>query len=112
MKFEIIRTSGLGYEEYERLNYQFNKLELNDRYRKALNDYLGAHKDAIAMQGKRGHRSVKYLLLRTFRTTRKSYGPNHWYTAVWHALYVCEAFSKGGYSTALGQRRAYAEELA
>ncbi len=112
MDFKIIHTSELGQEEFERLTYQFDKLHLNERYKKALNDYLGAHKDAITEQGKRGPRSVKYLLLKTFRTTRTSYGRNHWYTSVWHALYLCEGFYNGGYSTAFGQKKVNREELA
>ncbi|MEE5107259.1 hypothetical protein V2J92_22185 [Pseudomonas alliivorans] len=112
LNFEIIRTSGLGNEEFERLKYQFDQLQLNERYKKAVNDYLAAHKDAITAQGKIGPRSVRYLLLKTFRTTSAGYGPNHWYSSVWHALYLCEGFYNGGYSTAFGQRKVNKAELA
>lgn len=102
--FKAIKTASMDEEEFQRLEFQIAKLELNDRYTAAVVTYLSIHKTSIEMMGDISPDVLEQWLTKAHSDSCYSFGVNHWQTALLKALADSQDFCAGGYRCAFGRR--------
>ncbi|MDP9514786.1 HNH endonuclease signature motif containing protein [Pseudomonas protegens] len=102
--FSIERTQQLNEDEFKRLTFQLNKLNLNERYTATVATFLSTHKTAIEMMGAVGSEKLREFLLISYEDSCKTFGANHWQSALLLALKESDEFCSGGYRCAFGNR--------
>ncbi|MFL9966593.1 HNH endonuclease [Paraburkholderia sediminicola] len=98
--FEVVQTPRLAQDVFERLTYQFEKLELNRRLQPEVTDLLLTVKPSLQMMaeaGIGGADAVATYLRFTASSHQGSHGLNHWKTAVFHGLAECPDFCENGH---------------
>lgn len=103
-QFSIIKTTNMDTDEFKRLKFQIEKLELNIRYTAAVATYLSTHKTSIELMGSISSQALNLWLNKAHSDSCFSFGPNHWQTALLRAMADSPAFCSGGYRCAFGRR--------
>ena len=103
-QFEVIQTPGLSDGIFQRLTYQFQRLELNTRLKGEVTDFLVSLETGLesAYETPEGALAVSQFLARSATSQERVNGLNHWKTALLHGLTECVAFCDGGFR--LGQQ--------
>ncbi len=103
--FEIRQVTGMSDETFQRLTYQVQRLELNDRYQEQINVYIGSLSSSlIEAYGEMNDAVlVRAFLERSAENNAEIFGKNDWRPVLLRALSVCDAFCAGGFKKALGQ---------
>ncbi|MEC5407568.1 HNH endonuclease signature motif containing protein [Paraburkholderia sp. MPAMCS5] len=97
--FDVVQTEGLANNVYERLRYQFRKLELNRRLQPEVTDLLLTLKPTVEMltQQGLGADGVEVYLRSSAESYVEIFGANHWKTAMFYGLAECAEFCEQGY---------------
>lgn len=91
---DVNLPEGLG----ERLAYQMETLELNERYEKEINTYLMSHATAVHSEHARGGKgSVRKFLRTQARIEEQKFYLNHWRPTLLKALSNHDDFLDGGF---------------
>lgn len=98
-RFEVVETDGLARDIYERLTYQFERLELNVRLQPELTELLLTLKPSLQMMADLGFdaEGIAAFLRRSATSHQDSHGLNHWKTALFHGLAECPDFCANGH---------------
>lgn len=102
--YNIKKTADLHQDEFERLSYQFDTLELNKRYIAQINLFLGSQRTAIEEYASISADALKYFLRKSYENLVKDFGPNHWQTVLLKALSESDNFCGGGYVHCFGRK--------
>lgn len=102
--FSIISTATMDHETFQRLSFQFGRLELNARYQAEVSMFITSQRTGIEMVGLLGAPSLKQYLKAAYENSKNDFGLNHWQTALWDSLYQHDNFCDGGYIHAFGKR--------
>jgi hypothetical protein len=102
--FSIQRCAGMTAEFAARLEFQITRFALNQRYPKAVNEFMGSQKPSIEGAGRRGAKSLRSWLKSACISFQKSYGLNDWRTALMQALADSDEFCEGGFRYCFGER--------
>lgn len=98
VNFRINKVEGLTEEMHQILQFQCDRIGLNTRLERELSTYIGSIgmglEQAFDSNGKNG---VEDYLNRSAIHAAKTFGNNHWQTALLNALTNCEAFCEGGF---------------
>jgi hypothetical protein len=103
--FDVVPTDGLPDNVYQRLRYQFQKLELNLRLQPEVTDLLLTLKPLLGLMTEQGFGTerIAAYLRSAAESHMESHGANHWKTALFYGLAECNEFCEGGYL--IGQRQ-------
>ncbi|WP_154067027.1 HNH endonuclease signature motif containing protein [Pseudomonas sp. CC6-YY-74] len=102
--FSLERTATLDPNEFARLKFQFDTLDLNVRYKAPINTYLGTLRTSIEIFASAGTPALKEFLKKSYITSRRDFGPNHWQSALLKCLAESEEFCGGGFQHCFGRR--------
>lgn len=102
--YSIHKTPDLEQEEFERLNFQFNALELNQRYVSQINLFLGSQRTAIEDYASISTEALKQFFRRSYDNQTRDFGLNHWQTVLLKALAESDEFCSGGYIHCFGRK--------
>jgi len=102
-QFDVVQTPGLSEHVFQRLRYQFDRLELNARLKVEVTDLLVSLEAGleIAYNTPEGALAVSRFLATSAQSQQRALGLNHWKTALFYGLEVCLEFCDGGFR--LGQ---------
>lgn len=103
--YSVEHVASLDVDEYERLKFQFETLQLNDRYGPQINIFLGGLRTSVEECGAYGASVLKAYLARAHASHCKNFGRNHWQSVLLMALSISDEFCSGGYKTCFGQHR-------
>jgi len=95
-RFYVHQCTGMSAKLFERLKFQLDLFELNARYQAEVNDLIVSHRVSIELNATKPQQLRRFLRM-TRDSFRKSFGPNHWKTALFHALMHSDDFVNGGY---------------
>jgi len=98
-------VASLSADEHARLKFQFETLQLNDRYGPQINIFLGGLRTSIEECGALGAPVLKAYLAKAHSSHCQSFGANHWQSVLLMALSKSDEFCSGGYKTSFGQHR-------
>lgn len=103
--FRIDNTGALLPDTYERLKFQIERLELNDRYTEIINSFLCSLETSLmdAFGEAEDAEMVRDYLVRTAVSHSKSFGQNDWRPALLRGLSTSSEFCEGGFKSALGR---------
>lgn len=107
-KFELKKPVEIDMDTFERLHFQFTRLELNARLQPEVLNFISSHRTAIETIAEVGPDHLKKFLEKASDNSVRDFGKNHWQTALWSALAQHDDFCSGGYSLAFGDISAYA----
>lgn len=102
--FSLSRTATLDANEFERLKFQFDTLELNSRYYAPINIYLGTLRTSIEIFAAVGAPALRTFLDKSYTTSCRDFGPNHWQSALLKALAESDEFCDGGFQFCFGRK--------
>lgn len=103
LRYFIEQSAGMADDVYYRLVHHLKEFDLQARYKKQANIFLGGLEYAITSSYKGGgSEALKSFLTGTAGALKKRYGPNDWRTSLMRGLSECAAFYEGGFETALG----------
>lgn len=103
-RYHIVQSAGMPDDMYQRLVHHLVEFDLQARYTKQINIFLGEQAFGIEMSfGNGGADGLREYLLGAARALEKRFGANDWRTALMFGLSGCEEFCKGGFKAALGQ---------
>lgn len=87
----------------DRLIHHLEEFDLQSRYKKQVNIFLGEMEFMITSSFESGGaEGLRQCLVGTANALKKRFGSNDWRTALMRGLAQCEAFCLGGFRTALG----------
>lgn len=103
--FEVRQVTGMSNETFQRLSYQVQRLELNDRYRERINVYMSDLSSSLLdAYGDVGDTElVKKFLKRSAENSAETFGKNDWRPVLLRALSASDEFCAGGFKNALGR---------
>jgi hypothetical protein len=101
--FSIQRCAGMTDAVFDRLSFQFSRLELNRRYQAQVTTLLQSHRMSIEDAASAGGNSLFQWLERAKTSMRAEFGLNDWRAALFDGLANSPAFYHGGFR--LGFRR-------
>lgn len=104
VNFCVNKTPNLDPNEFERLQFQFNTLELNSRYKAPINIYMGTLRTSIESFAALGGAALTAFLLNSYSSSCRDFGPNHWQSALLKALAESEEFCNGGFQHCFGRK--------
>jgi hypothetical protein len=104
VNYSIAKTSEMEMATYQRLSFQFNRLDLNNRYQPEISMFITSQRTAIETIGALGAFALKGFLYKSYENSKKDFGLNHWQTALWYALSENDVFCDGGYVHAFGKK--------
>ena len=84
--FSIAQCSGMENSLFQRLKFQFERFELNERYQREVNDFLSSHGPSIEDAARGGPASLRSWLERSRNDLQKKFGLNDWRPVVLDAL--------------------------
>ncbi|MHC8285330.1 HNH endonuclease [Pseudomonas sp. XS1P51] len=102
VNFSITNNPEIDADEISRLSFQFSELELNNRYKPEINSFLSSQITSFTFFSEIGDESFKFFLQKSHLDSSRTFGRNHWRTALWHSLAQCEDFWRGGWIHAMG----------
>lgn len=102
--FSINQTATLDPNEFERLKFQFETLELNIRYKAPINVYMGTLRTSIESFAALGGDALKTFLQTSYAASCRDFGPNHWRSALLQALANSDDFCGGGFQYCFGRK--------
>lgn len=108
VRYFIEQGDGMSDEMYLRLAYHLEEFDLQARYEKQVNIYLGALEYSISSSyAQGGAAGLKGWLAGNAESMKKQkwFGVNDYRTALMRGLSECPAFYEGGFETALGLRK-------
>ncbi|MDD2934827.1 MAG: HNH endonuclease signature motif containing protein [Methylotenera sp.] len=101
--YSITKCQGMTDELYERLVHHLTEFDLNIRYVKQINIFLGGLEYSITSSFQDGGAlALKVYLQGSAIALQKRFGTNDWRTALIRGLAECPAFYEGGFMKALG----------
>lgn len=101
--FYIHQSEGMSDELYARLSHHLIEFDLQARYQKQVNIYLGEQQGALVfIFDEHGGKGLKKLCISNAVALSKRFGTNDWRTALMRGLAECEEFYSGGFRNALG----------
>ena len=95
--FSIQKCAGMTDDVFERLTFQFSRLELNRRYQAQVTMFLQSHRMSIEDAASGGGNSLLQWLERAGNTMQTEFGLNNWRTALFYGLANSPAFCQGGF---------------
>lgn len=102
VEFSIGAAPGLDDILLARLQHQFERLQLNARYARELNDYLVGHTISLHTAFRaEGVDGVRAFLLQQAATERRYFHLNHWRPVLLQALAGHDGFCDGGFADVL-----------
>ena len=103
LRYFIEQSIGMSDDVYDRLVHHLKEFDLQARYEKQANIFLGGLEYAITSSYKEGgSEALKRFLTGTAGALKTRYGPNDWRTSLMRSLSECSAFYEGGFESALG----------
>jgi len=103
--YSVEHVASISADEYERLKFQFETLQLNHRYGPQVNIFLGGLRTSVEECGALGAQILKAYLAKAHSSHCESFGANHWQSVLLMALSESVEFCSGGYRTSFGQHR-------
>ncbi|WP_158486629.1 HNH endonuclease [Pseudomonas lurida] len=104
VSFTINQTATLDPNEFERLKFQFDTLELNSRYKAPINIYMGTLRTSIESFAALGGAALKTFLQSSYTASCRDFGPNHWQSALLKSLTESDEFCDGGFQYCFGRK--------
>jgi hypothetical protein len=80
--FSIQQSAAMTVDFAARLAFQIERFELNDRYPKAVNDFLGGQRASIEDTGRKSPQALRRWLNATYGSLQHTHGLNDWRTAL------------------------------
>ena len=103
VKYSVTQPEGMSDELHARLNVHLQEFELQEKYDKQVNIYLGMLEHPISSSFEAGGpEGLMAMLEGTAGATEKRFGRNDWRTALLRGLQGCPEFWQGGFKRALG----------
>ena len=103
--YSITKCQGMTDELYERLVHHLTEFDLQTRYVKQINIFLGGLEYPITSSFKDGGAvALKAFLQGSAIALQTRFGTNDWRTALIRGLAKCPAFYEGGFIKALGHK--------
>lgn len=102
VNFSVKRSPNMTADDYERLAFQFQRLDLNNRYQAEVSTFITSQRTAIEMAWKGGADVLRAFLELSCEHSKDSFGLNDWRTALWRALSQCSDFYNGGFKYTFG----------
>jgi hypothetical protein len=101
--FSIEQCDGMSDDVYSRLSHHLVEFDLQTRYEKQVNIFLGELQFPISSTFEQsGSEGLSWFCASNAVALGKRFGINDWRTAVMRGLSVCKEFCSGGFQTALG----------
>ncbi len=104
VNFDIEEVEGLTNSHYRMLKFQINKLNLNSRWKKEINNFLCSH--AVSLQMVYGDNSNSNLIVELLLSQEKHFtkmmGLNNWRSSLLASLAKNTDFCNGGFIKSLG----------
>ncbi|WP_289054309.1 HNH endonuclease [Carboxylicivirga marina] len=99
VNFEIDKSANLSNVVYDQLCFQVERINLNKRLQKEVNDFLFSFAVNIQdmYESQNSSKAISQLLLKNSNFFNRKYGLNNWRTAFLIALSNCEEFCNGGF---------------
>lgn len=104
VEFFIINSAGMNNDTFERLTFQFARLDLNGRFQAEVSMFITSQRTGIELVGAIGAPALKQYLFSAYENSRDDFGLNHWQTALWDALHKNDRFCGGDYIYAFGRK--------
>lgn len=102
-RYSIVQSPGMPVELYQRLVFHLQEFDLQARYEKQMNIFLGELEYPITSSYEEGGaQALRRVLTGTAQALRRRFGANDWRTALMTGLAACAEFYEGGFRTALG----------
>lgn len=106
-RYFIEQSPAMPDDVYQRLLYHLIEFDLQARYERQINIFLGEQAYGIELSFESGGaEGLREYLLGSARTLEKRFGTNDWRTALMFGLSACAEFWEGGFKTALGRQPA------
>jgi hypothetical protein len=102
--YSIVQSPTMDVAQFQRLYYQFHRLDLNNRLQSEISMFITSQRTAIETMGEINAGALKAFLLKSHKNSNIDFGLNHWQTALWHALAESADFCNGGYAHAFGKK--------
>src|SRR5690606_23669438 len=104
VEFSIEKAEGLSDLLFKQLEFQTQRVNLNNRLKREINLYLSSL--AISLIDSYGDNKnvegVQRFLTRSFNNNKIKFGLNDWRTALLKSLATCSEFCDGGFISILG----------
>ncbi len=101
--YKIEAPAGMPDSIRDRLENHISEFDLQSRYKKQVNIFLGGMEYMITSSFEMGGAdALRHCLEGTATALKKRFGSNDWRTALLRGLAECEEFCAGGFRTALG----------
>lgn len=102
-EFAVVPCAGMSDDLHARLQFQFQRLNLNSRYQGQVNLFIMSQQHGIEDAAAGGAESLRAWLMRAYASHSRSHGLNDWRTALLHALAQSNEFCNGGYPWCFGR---------
>lgn len=103
--FMIQRSAGMSAPLFARLQFQFERLDLNSRYQPEVDTLMGNLRRPIEDTARGGGDALRTWLAASRATFEVEFGLNDWRTALFDALARSDAFCNGGFKHCFGIRQ-------
>lgn len=103
--FSVKKPRRFKQELFQRISFQFKRLELNERYQAEVNTFIVGQRTAIedAYGNPGDSNSLKKFLKRAAVSAVHDFGLNDWRSALWRGLSKSRDFYSGGFTAAFGE---------
>jgi hypothetical protein len=102
-EFSIAQCAGMINDLHARLQFQIQRLGLNDRYQGQVNLFVMSQQQGIEDAAAAGAESLRVWLIRAYTSHAQRYGLNDWRSALLRALAQSDEFCNGGYAWCFGR---------
>lgn len=103
INFHITQLEGMSQVIYDSLCFQIERINLNERLKAEVNDFLGSMYTSFEMAYESsGIEGLRILLKKTRDNYTTRFGRNHWKRALMDSLSDNQMFLDAGFKTALG----------
>lgn len=100
--FSIERCAGMSDELFRRLQFQFQRFDLNARFQPEIDTFIGSLRLSIEDAARNGPGSLRAWLEKSRDTLQIRFGLNDWRPALLEALGQSNEFCQGGYEYCFG----------
>lgn len=102
--FYLHKPGEVDDDTFARLNFQFARLEINDRLTPEVTTFMSSQRTSIETIADAGLPHLVKFLEKARDDSVTDFGRNHWQTALWAALACHEGFCGGDYVYAFGKK--------
>lgn len=102
VSFSIVRCQGMDKDLFDRLRFQFRRLDLNTRYQPEVTEFMNDNRAGFEVSAAAGAAVLENFIASSHANALTERGANHWKTALWAALLASDEFKAGGYKKCFG----------